>query len=104
MFLSGGLGIIQRFPFGFHWTLGSLCGRVFPIPRLLKADPSPLPFAFQIKALSLLQCGPSAFPSIVYFVNSHFTPAPLLLLHCSLSLNYNSNAVLIPIFILVSSI
>lgn len=44
------------------------CGRVFPIPRPLKAPPSSLPFAFQIKPMSLLHCGPSAFPSILFIL------------------------------------
>lgn len=77
------------------------CGRVIPIPRPLKADPSPLPFAFQIKALSLLQCGPSAFLSILSILLIHTSHLRLFCCYIALSLNYNSNAVLIPIFIIL---
>ncbi|KAK7327975.1 hypothetical protein VNO77_22069 [Canavalia gladiata] len=46
---------------GIHMVGCVLCGRVIPIPRPLKT--APFAFVFIIKALSLLRCGPSSFPS-----------------------------------------
>ncbi|KAL2579453.1 hypothetical protein AAZV13_15G063700 [Glycine max] len=54
----------------------------------------PFAFAFLIKALSLLLCGPSAFSIYSDYINSHFTAVPLLL-HCSqLLFNRYSNTTL----------